>query len=167
MQYRLPETLQALHDYFASKRSAGALPRYADFDMAEVPAVLPHLVLLEPVGKGEDFRYLYTGAALFAAVGVDSTGRTVRECLAPGAYLDYLLGIMREALTERRPLFSESSFRGSSLSSRWTSRLVVPTAGPDGGVRMLVVAQIVGGEIAAVPYRQSTEFEEGVRVLLE
>ena len=167
MEYRLPDTLQALHDYFVSKRSQGGLPRYADFDMAEIPHVLPHLVLMEPIGRGDDFRYLYTGAALFAAVGVDSTGRTVRECLAPGPYLDYLLGILREALTERRPLFTESSFRGSSLSSRWTSRLVVPTAGSAAGVRMLVVAQIVGGEAPAAPYRLSTDFEEGVRVLLE
>jgi hypothetical protein len=167
VEYRLPETLQALYDYCTSKRQPGALPRYADFDMAEIPDVLPHLVLLEPVGKGEDFRYLYTGAALFAAVGVDSTGRTVRECLAPGAYLDYLLGILREAFLERRPLFTESSFRGQSLSNRWTSRLVVPTQGTAGGVRMLVVAQIVGGEAASIPYRQTAEFEEGVRVLLE
>jgi hypothetical protein len=170
IQWRLPDTLQQLHDYCRSKRQGAELPRYADIDVAEIPLVLPHVALLEPIENGDDFRYLFTGAALFAAVGVDSSGKLVSECLPAGSYLDYLLGILREAFAERRPLFSESSFRSPLLSNRWTSRLVVPAAGSGSAVQMLVVAQIVGGSVAVAesrPYGDSVEFEEGVRVLLE
>ena len=170
IQWRLPDTLQALHDYWRSKRQDQALPRYADIDVAEIPQVLPHLVLLEPIGNGEDFRYLYSGSTLIEAVGVDFTGRLMSEGLPVGPYRDYLMGIHREALSERRPLYAESSFRGPLLSNRWTSRLILPAAGAATAVGMLLVAQIVGGrqaQAADPPYEKSAAFEEGVRVLLD
>jgi hypothetical protein len=169
IQWQLPEALQSLFDYWRSKRRGAALPRYADIDVEEIPAVLPHLVLIEPIGNGEDFRYLYSGSTLIEAVGVDNTGKLMSEGLPPGPYLDYLFAIHREVLAERRPLFAESSFRGPFLSERWTSRLILPTVGAGTGVAMLVLAQIVGGrqEQTGRPYRQSAEFEEGVRVILD
>ncbi|MBI1779004.1 MAG: PAS domain-containing protein [Proteobacteria bacterium] len=170
IQWKLPETLQLLYDYWQSKRRSGALPRYADIDVAEIPLVLPHLVLIEPIGNGGDFRYLYSGSTLIDAVGVDNTGRLMSEGLPAGPYLDYLLGIHREVLTEGRPLFAESSFRGPLLSDRWTSRLILPTTGAGTAVGMLVLAQLVSqrsADSAARPYGQSADFEEGVRVLLE
>src|SRR5207248_11061862 len=117
-----------------------------------------------------DFRYLYSGSTLIDAVGIDNTGKLMSEGVRPGPYLDYLLGIHREVLRERRPLFAESSFRGPFLAELWTSRLILPTIGAGAEIGMLVLAQIVGGrtdKAAALPYRQSAEFEEGVRVLLE
>ena len=167
--WQLPEPLQRLYDYWRAKRTPGALPRYAEIDVNDIPLVLPHLVLIEPIGKGEDFRYLYSGSALIDAAGVDNTGKLMSEVLPRGPYLDYLLGIHREVLFERRPLFAESSFRTPFLSHLWTSRLILPTIGARSDVGMLVLAQIVGGrrDKAAVPYRETAEFEEGVRVLLE
>jgi hypothetical protein len=169
----LPEPLQRLYDYWRSKRRDAALPRYAEIDVAEIPLVLPHLVLIEPVRGGEDFRYLYSGSTLIDAVGIDNTGKLMTEGLPPGPYLDYLLALHREVLEQRRPLLAESSFRGPFLSELWTSRLILPTiasAAADGEVGMLVLAQIVGGRKdkgEGRPYRQSARFEEGARVLLE
>ncbi len=170
IQWKLPETLQLLYDHWRARKQGGALPRFSDINMAEIPLVLPHMVLLEPVGNGEDFCYRYSGSALLAAVGVDYTGKRMSEGLPAGPYLDYLLGIHREAMNERRPLYAESSFRGPRLADRWTCRLILPTTVLTEAVGMLVLAQTVGGReagAAAPPYAQSDTFEEGVRILLD
>jgi hypothetical protein len=172
IQWKLPEPLQVLHDYWRLLRSQKqrGLPRFADIEIAAVPLVAPHLLLLEVIGTGEDFRYRHTGPALIKAVGFDYTGRLMSEAIASGPYLDYVLAFNREVVRERRPLFAESSFRSENLALRWTSRVVLPLAREGQAVEMIMAAQVFGGVGAARPapaYAKSGEFEEGVRVLLD
>jgi hypothetical protein len=170
IEWRLPDTLQALYDYWRRRRGVGPPPPAAAMVLADIPAVAPHLLLLEVIGAGEDFRYRHSGAALIEAVGVDYTGRRMSEALEPGPYHDYVLGINREVVMERRPLYAESSFRSHLLSRRWTSRLILPLCDTGAAVTTIIAAQVFGGpgeRAPTQPYSKSAEFEEGVRVLLD
>jgi hypothetical protein len=172
IQWKFPEPLQVLHDYWRLLRAGKekGLPRYADIDMAAIPLVAPHLLVLDVIGQGDDFRYRHTGKALVEAVGTDYTGRLMSQAIAPGPYLDYVLGFNREVARERRPLFAESSFRSQNLAMRWTSRLVLPLLGDGEAVETLLAAQVFGGVALGRPapaYAKSGDFEEGVRVLLD
>ncbi|MBI1779005.1 MAG: PAS domain-containing protein [Proteobacteria bacterium] len=170
IQWKLPETLQSLHDYWRAKRIGAALPPSGTIAVAELPQLAADLMLLEPIAAGDDFRYRVMGEAVIQATGIDCTGRRMREVLKPGPYLDYLLGLNREVLHEKRPLYSESSFRAERLSNRWTCRLILPLAGEGEAVGMIMAAQVFGGlspSTPAPPFSESAEFEEGVRVLLD
>jgi hypothetical protein len=172
IQWKFPEPLQVLHDYWRLKRSekGKGLPRFADIDVASIPLVAPHLLLLDVIAAGEDFRYRHIGPGLSQAVGTDFTGRRMSEAIKPGPYLDYVLGFNREVVRERRPLFAESSFRGQNLAMRWTSRLVLPLVVGRDAVDMIIAAQVFGGVALGrpvPPYAKSGEFEEGVRILLD
>jgi hypothetical protein len=172
IQWKFPEPLQVLHDYWRLLRSGKGrgLPRFTEIDLAAIPLVAPHLLLLDVVGAGADFRYRHTGAALVQAVGTDYTGRLMSQAIAAGPYLDYVLNFNREVVRERRPLFAESSFRSQNLAMRWTSRLVMPLLLDAEEVEMLIAAQVFGGVALGRPapaYSQSGDFEEGVRVLLD
>ncbi len=170
IQWKLPETLLPLHDYWRGKRVGSALPRSDAVDVADLPQVQPYLMLLEPLVAGEVFRYRLMGEAVVQAVGLDCTGKRMSEVLPVGPYLDYLLGPNREVMHERRPLYSESSFRSDRLANRWTCRLILALTGAGAGVEMLMAAQVFGGLSAFEPapaFSESIAFEEGVRVLLE
>ncbi len=170
IRWKLPDTLQILHEYWQMKRIGSALPQFSDIALTEIPLVTPHLLLLDVLRAGEDFRYRHIGQALSQAVGTDYTGRRMSEALQGGPYLDYVLAINREVVNERRPLYAESSFRGKRLASRWTSRLILPLRVWGDGVEMLMAAQIFGGRDLNAPapsYAKTAEFEEGVRVLLD
>ncbi len=170
IQWKLPETLLPLYDYWRSKRSGAHLPPSALVDPTDIPQVSPYLMLLEPVRVGEDFRYRLMGDAVVQAAGIDCTGKLMSDVLPVGSYLDYLLGLNREVMMERRPLYSESSFRSDRLSNRWTCRVILPLSDAGGSVDMLMAAQVFGGLSAftpAPPFSEMTDFEEGVRVPLD
>ncbi len=101
---------------------------------------------------------------------MDGTGKSIREVLSAGPYLDYLLGLNREVMQERKPLYSESSFRADHLANRWTCRLILPLSAGGERVDGLLAAQLFGGLSAfdpVPPFSESLDFEEGVRVLLD
>jgi hypothetical protein len=82
-----------LHDYWRSKLRNGALPRHADIDLAEVPALLPGLIIAEYVGEaGGRPRVLYrlVGATHAHYAAADYTGH----------YLDEMSWSEREFLVE-------------------------------------------------------------------
>ena len=170
IQWKLPEILLALFDYWHSKRLGAGLPGVAAIARGDIPQIEPHLMLLAPLWGGEDFCYRFMGAAVIQATGLDCTGKRMTEVLPVGPYLDYLLGLNREVMAERKPLYSESSFRSDRLSMRWTCRIILPLSEAPSGVDMIMAAQVFGGPspIAPVPsFSAMTEFEEGVRVLLD
>jgi hypothetical protein len=173
MQPSLPlrfPPLQSLLEYWLSKRAGAPMPLRTAIDPLDIPLLLPHLMLTEPVESGADFRYRLVGTAVVEAAGIDFTGRRQSELLAPGAYRDYVLGLSRAVMEERRPLYSESSYRALRLSDRWTARLMLPLASATGGVGYILTGQVFGtrsDSAAGTPIVTAEDFEPGIRFMLE
>jgi hypothetical protein len=70
-----------LYRYWLGKRGDRAMPARKDIDPAEIPALLPYLILAEKVG--DKFRYRLVGTAIVQEVGIDPTGSFA------GSYVSY------------------------------------------------------------------------------
>jgi len=64
-----------LYRYWLSKRGNRAIPARKDIDPAEIPALLPYLVLVDK--QGGKLRYRLAGSAIVREVGIDPTGSLV------------------------------------------------------------------------------------------
>ena len=72
--------LRKIYRYWRGKCREGALPSRADLDPTEIlPALLPHVFLVDVVDGGRDFRYRLVGTHIVESVGFEYTGRLVSE----------------------------------------------------------------------------------------
>ncbi len=73
------EKLRDIYRYWRGKCREGAFPSRADIDPTEIPALLPHVILVDVVDDGRDFRYRLLGTHIVASVGFEFTGQLVSE----------------------------------------------------------------------------------------
>src|ERR1051325_4546970 len=99
--------LRQLYDYWQSKRSGRAMPRRADIDPAEIPKLLPHMMITEILEGGQRYRYRLSGTAVSEAFGRELTGRYVDEVMT-GAYRDFIEGLYRTIYKDPPCIFSPS-----------------------------------------------------------
>src|SRR5258708_20353959 len=74
MQPALPlrhDRLQRLLEYWHGKRAGKRTPLRAAVDPLDIPNLLPHLMLTEPIDGGADSRYRLVGTARVEAAGLD------------------------------------------------------------------------------------------------
>lgn len=125
--------LRNLYDYWEDLRAGGTLPRRADFDPFKLPRLLPALIVNEvergPGGRVR-FRIRLEGEGVARARGWPAKGRYLDE---PGVVV--LGGGVIEAyeriVSERRPWYSEGTFRPDAFRSGSLHRLALPFAGDD------------------------------------
>lgn len=73
------ERIKALLDLWEAKRAGRAFPARTDFSMDDLLPWLGHLVLLDVLDGGDDFRFVVYGTALVEIFGFDLTGQRVSE----------------------------------------------------------------------------------------
>ena len=73
------ERIKALLDLWEAKRAGRPLPARADFTMDDLLPWLGHLMLLDVLDGGDDFRFVLYGTALVEIFGFDLTGQRVSE----------------------------------------------------------------------------------------
>lgn len=71
--------IAALHAYLESKRRGRPFADRRDVNPAEIAALLPHLVVLDVVDGGNDFRVRIWGTALVDLMREERTGQLVSE----------------------------------------------------------------------------------------
>lgn len=72
--------VRQLFDYWRSLHSAtGGLPGRAAFEPLAIPALLPHLTLIDVVGSPPRFRYRLIGTRMVDALNGDFTGQWLDE----------------------------------------------------------------------------------------
>lgn len=94
-------------DYWTAKRGDRAMPARADIDPAEIPDLLPYIVLTEVLAGPPFLRYRLVGTAQVAVRGHDPTGQPVRghhighhvggEAMADEVMLNYRIVIERRS----------------------------------------------------------------------
>lgn len=92
-----------LFRYWQSKRRGRLFPGRRDLDPVEFPYALGNIVLVE-VLEGPRFRYRLFGSNVAFRNGFDLTGQVLDD-RPPAEYRDFVLGLYRTVLAERKPLF--------------------------------------------------------------
>lgn len=112
--------------YWQARRLGRLMPDRADIDPLDLPAFLwPNLLLTEPAGDGENWRYRLVGSAHVERYTYDFTGKTTGEIMH-GSYRDYMNSIYATTFHQRVPVYSESVFRWDAEGYASTRRLMLP-----------------------------------------
>lgn len=94
--------LGRLRDYWLARRGAREMPARADIDPLDIPALLPHLVMVDVIGAPPVFRYRLIGTGVTEMANRDATGRYLDESLY-GANTDRMLQTYRDTVATRSP----------------------------------------------------------------
>lgn len=87
-----------------AKRGAGAYPDRADFEFEELAPWFGHVIIMDMLENGADFRYRMVGTAITRFLNRDYTGQTVMESNYAGAR-DKVLDTFHRPVREGRPVF--------------------------------------------------------------
>ena len=129
--------LQRLLDLWNIKRGARLMPVRADFDVFELKEWLGNLMLIEVLPGATEFRYRLYGSVLASYYDRDLTGK-LTDALSPETR-DTVRREYAAVCATRRPTMIERK-RSVKHSERMVAKLVLPLAGPDGAVHMILVA---------------------------
>jgi hypothetical protein len=141
------QRLLTLHAYWSAKRGQRAMPSRADLDPGDLKALLPHILLIDVVEGGADFRYRLVGTEIERHIGRTLTGRLISEVLS-GEYLDYIRSLHRRAIAEAAPVYSENNFNdgrsGFALIADFKRayRLMLPLSRDGTVIDMLLCGQL-------------------------
>jgi hypothetical protein len=123
--------LRALYSYWDRQRSGRVMPDRRDIDPTGLPGnVLPSLAMFDLIDGAQRVRVRLLGTDVVARFGRDFTGRFLDEIMI-GDYLDYLIGLCREAYARRSPIYTENIFRWQVRQDIVTRRLLLPLANGD------------------------------------
>jgi hypothetical protein len=75
--------LQQLYEYWRRQRGARAMPARPDIDVAEIPALLPYIFIIDVLKSPRDFRFRVAGTHIRQALGEELTGRHVADAFPP------------------------------------------------------------------------------------
>ena len=141
--------LAELYRYWAERRGERSLPSRSDIDPVDIPHLLPHIALTEivtePGGEEPRFRYRLAGTQIEERFGCPLTNRFLDE-LKQGEYLTYVQSLYRQIMTDRAPIYSESSFEAGDTNTLLAKRLMLPLSDDQKNVNMV---------LSAVLYRDS------------
>jgi hypothetical protein len=135
------QRLHAVLTYWAEKRGAQPMPSRRQIDPLELgPTILPHLMLVD-VEPGPRFRYRLFGTVVSEAFGSDPTGQYIDEVMV-GPYRDFLLGLYRDLVTMKKPVYSTSIYGTRRDTKMWTQRLMLPLSSDGNAVDMVLACQV-------------------------
>jgi hypothetical protein len=142
-----PAALRTLLDYWSGKRGERAVPLRADIDPADIPSLLPYVMLLDVERAPMRFRYRLAGSNTYdirQGLEVRSvTGRYVDEMefhIAPTASI---LDFLRLAVERGRAIYRQGQFPDGAARSGMHNALALPLAGETGEITMLMVGAII------------------------
>ena len=134
--------LRRVYDYWQDKRGARAMPARADVDPGELRSVLPYLMLTDVLDDGCRFRYRLFGTAVAEAFGLDPTGRFVDEVMSDPKYRAFIVGLYRDIVAMKRPIYSTTRYGGHRDVEMWTQRLMMPLSSDGEAVDMVLSIQV-------------------------
>jgi len=137
------DRLRALYHYWQRQAGGRAMPARRDIDPADIPSLLPHLILTDVLAGGR-YRFRLIGTEISAAQGIQATGRYLDEVLQGEDYRAYVLGLYDELVQRRRPLYTDSFFLSlrDGAAERHTKRLMLPLSADGVRVDMVLVGQL-------------------------
>jgi|HigsolmetaAR201D_1030396.scaffolds.fasta_scaffold53529_2 Uncharacterized protein conserved in bacteria len=133
---QLPESLRSLHAFWDRCRAGRVMPLRRDIDVLDLRPWLGHLMLIDVIDGGADYRYRVYGSVIASYFNRDLTGRCVSS-LAPSVqevvHAEYGY-VVRHAV----PL-AISRRRSVQFFSMVMARLILPLTVTGRDVEMLLV----------------------------
>lgn len=128
--------LRALLDYWRSKSEAHAVPPRSAIDPAEIPQLLPNVMLWEVLDGGRDFRVRLAGTLVEAVHGGPLTERLASE-LHGSSHLAEAPAHMAEVLARGEPDFASGTATKAPEGPLYYDRVLLPLGGDNGEAYVL------------------------------
>lgn len=134
-----------VHDLWTRKRGTRRAPARGDFDSAEMPQVLPRLLLIDVVRDPPDFRYRLAGTETFFIHGTELTGRSVLS-IVPAKQGRLVWNDLCELTETWEPQHVQLEFVSQDGHDRSYRVLRLPLSSDGAAVDMVLVIQDFGAE---------------------
>jgi len=128
--------LQAVYDYWATKRGARFAPTRSDIEPGEIQSLLAHVILIDVIGRPPRFRYRLVGTAFASEYGREITGKFVDE-IDLSDRKEFILADYDGVVRTRAPSFSRWEFRKSDGRHMLCRRVLLPLSNDGDAVNML------------------------------
>lgn len=129
--------LKELLAYWEGKRAGRPMPARTDIDPVEIPALLPHVILVDTAERLEDFRYRLFGTEACRGFAHDRTGVRFAELPRIENFDEVYAGYWR-TYAERRPQYFHGNIVSAARSHVLYSRLTMPLSSDGEQVDMLL-----------------------------
>jgi hypothetical protein len=129
-----------LYDYWLAKRGSRSMPARRDLNPADIPKLLPYLMIVEK--DGEQFRYRLVGTAVVREFGNDGTGGFVGSSLADPGVAAAVRAIYERVFTTGHPVFNTGEFKTVSGSIHHVSLFILPLSDDGADVNMSISSVI-------------------------
>ncbi len=138
------EELASLLRYWESLRKDHKLPFSRQVDPYDMQLDLGHVMLMDVLDHGYDFRYCVYGADIARRYGRDMTGWKT-SAIGQGNYIaSFFLAGYKAVVQKQMPLFTRHVPPPWVNVQEW-HRLILPLAGEDGAVSRLLVGYVAAG----------------------
>lgn len=124
-----------LFTYWLSCSKDGALPLWKDFNLVDMPTVVPNIALLEVVGDPPTFVTIMTGTTVVREIGQDNTSAELHEL--EGA-ADVSARLEMAVKTGQGYLLSNAPVSWASHDYKKHAALMLPLANAEGRVSHIV-----------------------------
>jgi hypothetical protein len=133
--------LSAFFAYWLRARGARTMPERGDIDPLDIaPNILPHLVLLDVLPDGGNFRYRLAGTGVVERAGMELRGLLATEC--PADNPDSILREMTLVAEDGLPRYSALGCNGGAEDFKAVERMLTPLGRDGAGVEMLIGAAV-------------------------
>jgi hypothetical protein len=136
---QLDPMLTMFYRYWETQCGSRALPRRSDIDPADIPALLPHLQLIDVIADGR-FRFRLVGTAIVTAFGGELTGRYFDEVMTP-ARLALAARHYHVVCETKRPVYVRAAYSTSRNGDIVASRVIAPLSADGVSVNMVMALQ--------------------------
>ncbi|MGE5147400.1 MAG: PAS domain-containing protein [Candidatus Eiseniibacteriota bacterium] len=132
------DELNRVYAYWLDKKGQRRAPARADLDPIEIPALMPHLLLLDVESSPRRFRFRLVGTAIVNGLGRDLTGRYLDELKMNKVQRAMFAEYQRVADTAEAACTTWEYTRDDGRHVR-LERLVLPLSGDGSVIDMLLV----------------------------
>lgn len=112
--------------FWEEMRGAREMPRRRDIDVVGIPELLPHLILLEVVGAGADFRFVLVGEHVTSNYGTRVAHRLLSDLAAQNSTVAGFADNFRSCIAARVPIVLFDEFRSATGSPKRVHGAIAP-----------------------------------------
>lgn len=128
---------ERLRAYWHARRGDRAMPARKDIDPIDLPSLLSHLVLVDVVDRGVDFRMRLVGTVVRERSSANPVGRLFSEQF-PSQGNSQMWRDYSRVVTERQPITADIAYVGQDEYTRRARHILFPLSSDGEAVDMVM-----------------------------
>ena len=131
--------LAFVRDYWLAKRGSRTMPGRLDISPAQLKSQLPHILLIDVIDGGADFRYRLTGTQLRPFFPNDPVGKLMSQAIEPfgAASVEATLATYRAVIRKREPMRVTGSGAWFAQNPKYFDAMLAPLSDDGETVNMI------------------------------